>query len=334
MKKVSLILWILVGFVSCNTPKGQLLNEKTAQQYAQYIQTDELKSHLYKLASDEFRGRLTGEPGQKKAAQYLKNYYQGLNISSPLGDTVYFQNIPSSFFDYQLKSSENVLALIKGSQFPEQVVVISAHYDHVGTKNGQVYHGADDDASGTVTVMQIAKAFKKAATEGHRPKRSILLLHFTGEEEGLFGSKYYTQHPVFPLENTIVDLNIDMIGRIDEAHQSNPEYIYLIGSKRLSSTLDSIINQQNAKHTKLSLDYKYNAEDDPLRLYYRSDHYNFAKHNIPVAFFFSGLHEDYHKPTDTADKIEYDLLTKRAKLIFYTAWEIANRDKALKVDQH
>ncbi|HLS31747.1 MAG TPA: M28 family peptidase, partial [Flavobacteriaceae bacterium] len=129
------------------------------------------------------------------------------------------------------------------------------------------------------------------------------------------------------------NLNIDMIGRIDDFHKSDPEYIYLIGSNRLSADLDSVVNQQNRKHTNLKLDYRYNDENDPLRLYYRSDHYNFARHNIPVIFFFSGLHEDYHKTTDTADKIDYELLTHRTKLIFYTLWKIANRDEKIKLDE-
>src|SRR5699024_7952717 len=137
---------------------------------------------------------------------------------------------------------------------PEEVVVVSAHYDHLGTKDGKIYYGADDDASGTAAVMQVARAFKKAVNQGFRPRRSLLFLHVTGEEKGLLGSKYYTENPLFPLKNTVANINTDMIGRIDEAHKDNPNYVYLIGSNRLSTELDSIIVQKNRKYTHLDLD--------------------------------------------------------------------------------
>src|SRR5699024_5418442 len=177
------------------------------------------------------------------------------------------------------------------------------------------------------------KAFKDAAKNGHPPKRTLLFLHVTGEEEGLWGSRFYTEHPIFSLKNTVANLNTDMIGRVDKSHRENPNYIYLIGSDRLSSTLDSIVNRQNRTYTKLDLDYTYNAENDPNRFYYRSDHYNFAKHGIPVIFFFNGVHADYHKITDTPDKINYGILAKRARLIFYTAWALANREDPVEVDK-
>ncbi len=310
-------------------------NKKDASYYAESITSEELKKYLYTFAGDEFEGRDTGEPGQKKAAEYLKQQYEKLGISSPISPSDYFQEIPESYFRGGIKSSENVLAFIKGSEKPEEIVVLSAHYDHVGMDSkGNVYNGADDDGSGTVAILEIAEAFEKARKKGQGPKRSILFLHVTGEEKGLYGSSYYTENPIFPLENTIVDLNIDMIGRIDKSHEGEDknDYIYLIGSDRLSTDLHNLSEKINTKYTKLDLDYTYNAKDDPNRFYYRSDHYNFAKHNIPIIFYFNGVHNDYHEPTDTADKIEYDLLTRRAKLIFYTAWEIANREDRLVVD--
>lgn len=334
MKKLSLLLFAFITLSACKAPQNKSVTKASVENYANSITANELKTHLYTFASDDFEGRETGEPGQKKAAAYLKNFYQENGIKSPLGDDDYYQDIPSSYFNGRFKKTENVVAMIKGGEFPDQIVVVSAHYDHLGIgQNGEIYNGADDDGSGTVSVLEIAKAFKKATDDGFRPRRTILFLHFTGEEKGLLGSKYYTENPIFPLKNTVTDLNTDMIGRIDEAHKDNPNYVYLIGSNRLSSQLDSVVNRQNRKYTKLDLDYKYNAENDPNRFYYRSDHYNFAKHNIPVIFFFNGVHADYHKPTDTADKIQYDLLTKRAKLIFYTAWQTANRDESLVVDK-
>jgi Zn-dependent M28 family amino/carboxypeptidase len=181
--------------------------------------------------------------------------------------------------------------------------------------------------------MEIAEAFQKAVKDGKGPKRSILFLHVTAEEIGLLGSKFYTENPIYPLENTVSNLNIDMIGRTDTKHKEEDQYVYLIGADRLSTELHELSIAVNESYTKLDLDFTYNAEDEPMRLYYRSDHYNFAKHDIPSIFYFNGLHEDYHKPTDTADKINYPLLAKRAQLVFYTAWEIANRENRLVVDK-
>ncbi|WP_418511535.1 M28 family peptidase [Corallibacter sp.] len=231
-------------------------------------------------------------------------------------------------------TSENVAAFIKGSEKPDEIIVISAHLDHEGIKNGEIYNGADDDGSGTVAVLEIAEAFKTAMKDGYAPKRSILFLHVTGEEKGLLGSKYYTDtDPIFPLENTIADLNIDMIGRVDPKHEDDRNYLYLIGSDKLSTELHNISEEVNNKYTKINFDYTYNDDNDPNRFYYRSDHYNFAKNNIPVIFYFNGTHADYHKPSDTPDKIEYDLLENRTRLIFYTAWELANRSNKITVDK-
>ncbi len=230
--------------------------------------------------------------------------------------------------------SENVVAIIKGSEKPDEIIVISAHLDHEGVKNGEIYNGADDDGSGTIAILEIAEAFKKAADAGHGPKRTILFLHVTAEEKGLLGSRYYTDiDPVFPLENTVANLNIDMIGRTDPKHVGERNYIYLIGSDRLSSELHTLSEEVNKKYSNITLDYKYNDENDPNRYYYRSDHYNFAKNNIPVIFYFNGSHADYHKPSDTPEKIEYDLLENRARLVFYTAWELANRENKILLDK-
>lgn len=230
--------------------------------------------------------------------------------------------------------SENVVAFIKGTEKPDEILVISAHLDHEGIKDGKVYNGADDDGSGTVAILEIAQAFKAAADNGDGPKRSILFLHVTGEEKGLLGSRHYTDNdPIFPLKNTVADLNIDMIGRTDPKRKGDRNYVYLIGSDKLSTELHNISEEVNKKHTNIILDYTYNDENDPNRYYYRSDHYNFAKNNIPVIFYFNGTHDDYHKPTDTPDKIQYDLLENRTRLVFYTAWEVANRDARIIADK-
>ncbi|MEP5253727.1 MAG: M28 family peptidase [Winogradskyella arenosi] len=523
MKKLLLLGCAFSIVVGCGTSsKGNPTTVATEintpvdpSQFAEHINSEELKTLLYKYASDEFEGRNTGEKGQKMAVEYLKQKYLAMDIPSPLGGDDYFQEVPlekqqvaeaqfsvngtsfksfedhivlassetteitldqivyvgygiddtnysdyknndvkgkfvlakagepkdsdgnyitsgtsedtkwsngrqslaskrdaaknhgargliymddnlfsryASFYQRQVASgtagrlslkskdqtmimmminarlgkaiyasiaedaqpktldtdialaienksetimSENVAAYIKGSEKPDEILVISAHLDHEGIKDGEVYNGADDDGSGTVAILEIAQAFKAAEKAGYGPKRSVLFLHVTGEEKGLLGSRYYTDiDPIFPLENTVSNLNIDMIGRTDPNRTSGTRnYIYLIGSDKLSTDLHNISEAANTKYVQLELDYTYNDENDPNRFYYRSDHYNFAKNNIPALFYFNGTHDDYHKPSDTPDKIQYDLLETRAKLVFYTAWEIANRKERPVVDK-
>ena len=231
--------------------------------------------------------------------------------------------------------SENMLGYMEGTDKKNELIVISAHFDHIGLNEGEdkVNNGADDDGSGTVTVLQLAKAFAQAKKDGHGPRRSILFMTVTGEEEGLFGSEYYVTHPVFPLANTVADLNIDMIGRKDPQHNGKPDYVYVIGSDKLSSELHDINERNNKLYTQLDFDYTYNDQSHPDRLYYRSDHWNFAKNNVPVIFYFDGIHEDYHKPSDEVSKIDFDLLAKRGKAVFFTAWELVNRDNRITVDK-
>lgn len=330
-----LCLALAVSLFGCKAQQPKSIESADVMEYANTITANELKEHLYTFASDEFQGRETGEPGQKMAAEYLKNEYQELNIPSPLGGDDYFQEVPSSAFRRgNIKDTENVAAFIEGSSLSHEVLVISSHYDHEGIdEEGNIYNGADDDGSGTVAILEIAEAFIQAKKDGYTPKRSILFLNVTGEEKGLVGSRYYTENPIFPLEQTVANLNIDMIGRIGEGMENSGDYIYLIGSDKLSTELHELSEEVNEKYMNLKLDYTFNDENDPNRFYYRSDHYNFARHDIPIIFYFNGVHEDYHKPTDTPDKIEYDLLEKRTKLIFLTAWEVANRDKRPFVDK-
>lgn len=335
MKKI--ILLLLVGLVlsSCATSKASKLNsDEVKSKFSATILKSDLETRLYILASDVLEGRQTGEKGQKLAGNYIADFYNHLELSSPVGVENYLQEIPKEFFRGRSKaSSENIMAFITGSEFPEEVVVISAHYDHLGKKGDQIYYGADDNASGTSAVLEIAQAFKEAEKSGYGPRRSILFLNLTGEEDGLYGSKYYIAHPVFPLTETVVDLNIDMIGRVDEKHKDQKDYLYLIGSDKLSKELHKLSETVNNDYFGLELDYMYNDENDPNRFYERSDHYNFAKNNIPIIFYFNGVHEDYHRPSDTPDKIDYDLLAKRTRFIFYTAWELANREERIKVDK-
>jgi Zn-dependent M28 family amino/carboxypeptidase len=313
---------------------------KLAQEFTKYknsISTLDLKNHLTIVASDEMEGRETGSLGQKKAGKYLIEQYKKNGISSTKATKDFYQKVPAAFMNKEdnenLPDSENILAFIKGSEKPDEIVVVSAHYDHVGIKRGEIYNGADDDGSGTVALLEIAQAFQLAKKDGLGPKRSILFLHVTGEEHGLHGSRYYSENPVFPLKNTIADVNIDMIGRRDSNHKDSNNYIYLIGSDYLSTDLYKICEEANKKSVNLTIDYTFNDKNDPNRFYYRSDHYNFAKNGIPSVFLFNGVHADYHQKTDEVSKIEFDALCKRTQLAFSIAWDLANRANRPVVDK-
>ena len=348
MKKLNILILILSISVSCS-------EENKSDKYAESITSKELSELLYEFASDEFEGRNTGEAGQKLAVNFIRDFYKANDIVKADNTEDYFQKFLVDFSERQvanpnninpLESSsideenidwvktENVAAIIKGDVYPNEYIVLTAHLDHVGIEDGEIYNGADDDGSGSMALLEIAQAFKLAELDGNRPKRSIVILHVSAEEKGLLGSEYYAENPLYPLNETITNLNVDMIGRTDPTRESdNDNYIYLIGTDRLSSMLHETSEKVNSRTVNLELDYRFNAWDDPNRFYERSDHFNFAKNNIPVIFYFSGTHEDYHGPGDTPDKIRYDLLTQRSRLIFHTAWELANMDKRIEVDQ-
>ena len=225
----------------------------------------------------------------------------------------------------------NVLGYIEGESKKDEVIIVSAHYDHVGMKGDEVYNGADDNASGTTALLEIAEAFATAKRLDQGPERSILFILVTGEEKGLLGSEYYAENPIFEISQTVADINVDMIGRRGKEYEKTKQpYIYVIGSDRISQDLHDVNELVNERYSKLLLDYKYNDEKDPNRFYYRSDHYNFAKKGIPSIFFFSGVHSDYHRISDTFDKIDLSLMTKRTQHIFHLTWELANRDERIR----
>jgi len=226
----------------------------------------------------------------------------------------------------EMKETENVVGLLEGSdpKLRDEVVVFTAHYDHIGVgADGSIFHGADDDGSGTVAVLELAEAF---VTNPVKPKRSLLFITVTGEEKGLWGSQYYVTHPLIPLEKTVADLNTDMIGRMDTTYErlNNPNYVYVIGSDKISTQMDSLLRVSNKESENLILDYKYNDDKDPQMFYRRSDHFNFARNGIPIVFFFTGVHKDYHRPTDTVDKILFDRMARIVRLIYSTGWKVAN----------
>jgi Zn-dependent M28 family amino/carboxypeptidase len=231
--------------------------------------------------------------------------------------------------------SSNVIAILPGTDKKDEYLMLTGHYDHLGIRGNDIYYGADDDGSGTVGVMQMAEAFAAAAKKGKGPRRNIVFMTVSGEEKGLWGSDYYSEHPIYPMDKTTADLNTDMVGRIDTERMTadSANTVYVIGHDKLSSELQGINETANAQSSKLVLDYKYDDPADKNNIYYRSDHYNFAKKGVPILFFYDGmLQADYHKPTDTIDKINFDLMQKRVLMIFYTAWEIANRENMLKRD--
>jgi hypothetical protein len=230
----------------------------------------------------------------------------------------------------------NVVGLLEGTDKKDEIIVVMGHYDHDGkTVDGTIFRGADDNASGTIGMMEVARAFAAAAKDGNRPRRSMLFIGLCAEEKGLIGSKYYTENPLFPIANTVACLNMDMIGRIDDKHlNENHNYIHVMGADKLSSELHEINYKANATYTHMELDTTYNDPKDPQRLYYRSDHYNFAAKGVPSIFYFSGLHPHYHTPEDTIEKIDFDMMVKRARLVFHTAWELANREKRIVVDSN
>ncbi|AEA43537.1 M28 family peptidase [Fluviicola taffensis] len=275
---------------------------------------------------------------KQSALESLKKESNGLFIGKgkvlKFSKPIFTLNAQINTQQDKLKSS-NVLAYIEGSDpiLSKEVVIITAHYDHIGVDHGVVYNGADDDGTGTVALLELAEAFMEAKKNGEGPKRSILIMPVSGEEKGLLGSDYYSSHPIIPLENTVADLNIDMIGRNDIAHEKDTNYIYIIGSNMLSDDLHEINEAANKKYTDLKLDYKFNSLSDPNQFYYRSDHYNFAKHNIPVIFYFSGVHEDYHQPTDDVEKIIFSKVEKVARLVYFTAWELANAPKRITLNR-
>lgn len=278
-----------------------------------YISTSMANALLKKTTVDDLKKNLA-----------ISKKSDSKKIKTPLSITV--KTVPEKL------NSENVLGFIEGSDLKNEIVVMSAHYDHLGKDGDMIYNGADDDGSGTSAILNLANVFATAKREGNGPRRSILFIAFSGEEKGLLGSNYYVNNPEFPLKNTICDLNIDMIGRTDDKYKGDPNYIYVIGSDKLSSELDQINRTMNNTYCHLKLDYMYNSEEDKNRYYYRSDHYNFAKNGIPVIFYFNGVHADYHKETDEVEKIDFNKMEKITRLIFYTAWELANREKRIVVD--
>ena len=258
MKKFNTLLLILALSVGCS-------QENASDKYAETITSEELSDLIYEFSSDKFEGRNTGEPGQKLAVEFIRDFYKSNNIIKAENTEDYFQKFLVDFQSRQVTrpdninednidwvKTENVAAIIEGDTYPNEYIVLTAHLDHVGIENGEIFNGADDDGSGSMALLEIAEAFKLAELDGKRPKRSIVILHVSAEEKGLLGSKYYTDNPLYPLDETITNLNVDMIGRTDPTRNSNnDEYIYLIGTDRLSTMLHETSEKVNYKTVNL-----------------------------------------------------------------------------------
>jgi hypothetical protein len=262
-------------------------------------------------------------------------------------------NLDADYEVVRTQLTSNVVAIVEGSDpvLKNTYVAFGAHYDHVGYAEGElvdvagrlrragplpgfvkpgfeadrIWNGADDDGSGTVAMMALARAF----AEGPRPKRSLLFVWHSGEERGRYGSLYYADHPTVPIESVVAQLNIDMIGRNRDDKPSESDTVYLVGSDRISSELDAVSRVANAALARpLTFNYELNDPNDPEQLYFRSDHYSYAAKGIPVIFFTTALHPDYHMNTDEVSKIEFDKLTRIAQLVYETGWRLANLDHA------
>ena len=276
---------------------------------------------------------ITNKVFGKNKINKLKNKIS--NTKNTITKTAKRKTLIATKNNEKIITGKNVLGYIEGADplLKDEIIIITAHYDHIGIIDGKIHNGADDNASGTAGLLEIAATFQLAKKLGLEFKRSILCMPVSAEEKGLLGSYYYAEKPEYPLSQTITNLNMDMVGRPDENHPGNENYIYIIGSDKLSTDLHNTSEFANSKYVNMELDYTYNEPGDPNRFYYRSDHYNFAKNSIPSIFYFSGLNEDYHKHTDTMEKLSYKKIESLTKLIFYTAWELSNAEKRPVVDK-
>lgn len=243
-------------------------------------------------------------------------------------------NVEAEYQVVRTRLTHNVVGLVEGTdpKLKNTYVAYGAHYDHTGfretAKPGEdmINNGADDDGSGTVAIMSIARAF----AQGPKPKRSILFVWHAGEESGLLGSRYMADYPVVgDIDKIVAQLNMDMVGRNASDDPANANMVYVVGADRISTELHNINEEANGSLSQpLTLDYALNDPADPQSIYTRSDHYSYAAKGVPIAFYFTGLHADYHRPSDTVDKIIFDKVRRVAQLAYETGCTIANSDKA------
>ena len=327
------------------------------------VSADSLKVYDYKLASNDFGGRLEFTKGDVLTSEFISGCFKNYGlIASPTFNNSYYQKFPmfvkdpnldpllieykkpfqihnSASKDQMAKSNEsmlyaqNIIGVLQGTKPELNYIVVTAHHDHIGQIDGEIYYGADDNGSGSAGLLEIARVMGAAFKNGIRSKRTIVFISTDSEEEGMVGSDFYVNNPIKTTKNILCNVNIDMIGRVDSLHsqtqKSDGNYIYCI----YKDTTNKIFNKHklenvNSLYTNLHLDNLYEKESLSLNKYsliYRSDHYPFMKKNIPIIWFFSGLHKDYHQTTDTPDKICYPVLKRRVQLAMAMIWSLANK---------
>lgn len=328
-----------------NNPEGFIQNAEQAQSRIgsagrlslAYLQNNSSRSAAWNRVNPELAAKMLGKASVSELVDMSEEIKANASDFKPM-ELEYTLSHDVSISENTVVAS-NIAAFLEGSDplLKDEVVVLSAHHDHVGigrpdSTGDTIYNGADDDGSGTVGLLSTAQAMVAAKKAGAGPKRSVLFLHVSGEEKGLLGSRYYSDHPIYPIENTVANINVDMIGRVDKEHEENKDYIYVIGGEIISSGLDSLLRSANEATVNLDLSNRYNDLEDPNQFYRRSDHWNFGRLGIPFIFFFNGVHADYHRPSDSIEKIEWEALTKRTQLIYTTTAMIANSSERPAVD--
>ncbi len=285
-----------------------------------------------------FASQLLGLNNVQELAELESTIKTNPTAFSPFELTAHLTHTP--FVSTTITETRNVVALLEGThpELKDEVVILTSHYDHLGiggapnSNSDTIYNGADDDGSGTVGLLHTAQALALAKKAGANIQRSVLFVNVTGEERGLLGSRFYSDHPYFPIEQSVANLNLDMIGRRDQQNSENPDYIYIIGGKIISSGLQATLEEANQNSVNIELSDRYNDLNDPQQFYRRSDHWNFGRLGIPFIFFFNGTHADYHRPSDEVTKIDFEALRKRTQLIFMTTALLANSDDRPQVD--
>jgi hypothetical protein len=328
------VVFLLVA-LSLAANAGSAPTAHQAPASAERITADQMRDYLFFIASDELEGRRAPSRGLDIAAKFIATLLSRWGLT-PAGDDGGFLQMIEVESGSGSAWTQNVVGILEGSDplLRHEYVALGAHLDHVGigrpVDGDAIYNGADDDGSGTTALLAMAEAFAK----GDRPRRSILFVWHTGEEVGMWGSRHVNENPPVPVGQIVAHLNIDMIGRSKapgdtepaNADLTGPHEIYVIGPRIMNDELGAIIDEVNHGYLDLEIDPLYDAVDHPARFFFRSDHIHYARNGIPIAFFFSGTHEDYHRPSDHADKIDYEKMERVARTIYAVAWELANRE--------
>lgn len=336
MRSLALSLIALTAVSLAQAP-GKFGNEKA-------ITPERLRSHLEFIASDELEGRDTPSKGLDIATLYVATQLKLWGAQPAGSNGTFFQNVPLPTPEGAPKQfARNVVAIVPGTDpvLKNEFVAYGAHIDHVGIRSGGegdvIFNGADDDGSGTVAILEIAHAL----LTGPRPKRSSLFVWHVGEEKGLWGSAHFVEHPTVDIKGIVAQLNIDMIGRSKPAGDTNPanavltgeNEIYVVGSTKMSTDLQKLSEKTNSEFLKLAFNYKYDDPKDPENIFFRSDHYNYAAKGIPIIFYFDGVHEDYHGVDDEVSKIDFLKMSRVARTVLATSWNLANAAKRPVVDK-